>query len=207
VKDAIILTLHRSESLMTNLNQAERRKTVRALFILLGFMTLVTWFCQWKIFKEWDAFAQSILIGTCMTLFGAFAAVLASPYGAEDEKRLSKVSTTVFTLVTGYVLAKIIDPLVAQIIAGAPAFLSMSKGSNLVIGLIGFLAGFLGTYVYRAYRGVDVFREELPVQGGTGVTGVTGSNPQDLPTGGTPAPATPAPPTQGVQIQKPLPQA
>lgn len=144
---------------MTTLKQ-QRKRVVRGLFILLGVMTLVTWFCQWLIFKpNWPDFAQSILIGTCMTLFGAFAAVLVSPYGVEDEKRLSKVSATVFTLVTGYFLAKVIDPLVAQIMGSANMFLNLKKGTNLLIGLIGFLAGFLGTYVYRAYEGTYIFQD------------------------------------------------
>jgi hypothetical protein len=96
-----------------------------------------------------------------MTLVGALAALLVSPYGAADQERLSKVSATIFTLITGYVLAKIIDPLVAQIIGNATAVLSVTKGANLLIALISFLAGFLGTYVFRAYLGASVFRDDL----------------------------------------------
>jgi hypothetical protein len=107
---------------MANTKQTEQRRTVWALLILFGVMTPLTYVCQWLIFRpNWSDFALSVLIGTCMTLAGAFAALLVSPYGAEDEKRLTKVSTTIITLVTGYALAKIIDPLVAQIIGSATA--------------------------------------------------------------------------------------
>ena len=76
---------------METLNQKKQRQAVQALFILLGFMTLATWVCQLVIFEEWRQSAQSFLVGTCLTLFGAFAAVLASPYGVEEEKRLLRV--------------------------------------------------------------------------------------------------------------------
>jgi hypothetical protein len=149
---------------MENPKQEKQRQVVQGLFILLGFMTLLTWACQLVIFPTWRERGQSLLIGICLTLFGAFAAVLASPYGAEDEKRLSRVSTTVFTLGTGFVLAKIIDPLIAQIIGNSGQLLSGTKGPNLLIGMIGFLAGFMGTYVYRAQLGMDIFREDSPAQ-------------------------------------------
>ena len=54
-------------------------------------------------------------------------------------------------------LAKVIDPLVEQIVRGASAFLDIQRSANLLIGTIGFLSGFIGTYVYRAYQGVNVF--------------------------------------------------
>lgn len=133
------------------------KKDQRRIFIWLGLIEIasiiiVTFACQWFIFREEVKYvALSVLIGTCTTLFGCLAGLLASPYGAEDEKRLSKVSTTIFTLITGYVLGKMIDPLVLKMLDNPRELLELRTGTNILIGLIGFLGGFLSTYVFRAY--------------------------------------------------------
>jgi hypothetical protein len=120
--------------------------------MLLGGVTVLTYVCQWFVFeRNSQEIALSILLGTCMTLLGAFAALLASPYGAEDEKRLSKISATIFTLLTGYVLAKIIDPLVGKMTSDPSALLHVKNVANILVRMIGFLGGFLGTYAFRAY--------------------------------------------------------
>jgi hypothetical protein len=137
---------------MRNTTKAGRRTIVWAGLIELGYLLVVTYTCQWFIFRD-DVkdVALSVLIGTCMTLVGGLAGLLASPYGAEDEKRLSRVSATIFTLLTGYALAKVIDPLVAKLMGNNSALGDIRTWAFILIGLIGFLGGFLGTYVFRAY--------------------------------------------------------
>jgi uncharacterized membrane protein YfcA len=132
--------------------KADRRIIVWAGLIELSYLLIVTYTCQWFIFRnDLRDVALSVLIGTCMTLVGALAALLASPYGAEDEKRLSRVSATIITLLTGYALAKIIDPLVAKLMDDKAALSDIRTWTFIIIGLIGFLGGFLGTYVFRVY--------------------------------------------------------
>ena len=111
---------------MRNTTKAGRRFIVWAGLIEIGYLLVVTYTCQWFIFRE-DVkdVALSVLIGTCMTLAGGLAALLATPYGAEDEKRLSRVSATIFTLLTGYALAKVIDPLVTKLMSNDSALNNM----------------------------------------------------------------------------------
>jgi len=131
---------------------AERRENIIA-FSWIIYLALITFVCQLLIFKfEWQDIGMSLLLGTCSAMVGAFAALLASPYGSADSERLSKVSTTIATLITGYVLAKIIDPLVAEMMGGKYSVFSEPKNSaNVLIGIISFLSGFLGTYQFRVY--------------------------------------------------------
>jgi hypothetical protein len=132
--------------------KADRRIMVWAGLIELGLLLVVTSTCLWLIFRDdLKNVALSVLLGTCMTLFGCLAGLLASPYGAEDERRLSRVSATIITLLTGYVLAKVIDPLVAKLIGDNPALRDIRTWAFILVGLIGFLGGFLGTYVFRVY--------------------------------------------------------
>ena len=138
---------------MEELNQsAERRRESIIAFVCVVFLILLTFGCQIVIFEgQWNQIGFSVLVGTCSTLFGAFAALLASPYGADDKERLTKVSATLVTLVTGYLLAKIIDPLIAETFRNPANFFEIKNATNSLMAITGFLGGFLGTYEYRAY--------------------------------------------------------
>jgi hypothetical protein len=130
---------------------AERRENIIA-FSWIIYLAFITFVCQLLIFNfNWGEIGLSLLIGTCSAMVGAFAALLASPYGADDSKRLANVSTTIATLVTGYVLAKIIDPLVVEMMKNASAFYEPKNSANALIGITSFLSGFLGTYQFRVY--------------------------------------------------------
>ncbi len=92
---------------------------------------------------------MSVLIGTFSTMAGGFAALLALPYSARDEERLSKVRATILTLLTGYVLAKI-DPMVTATMSNTTALFTLKNATNVLIGLIGLIGGFVNTYEFRA---------------------------------------------------------
>jgi hypothetical protein len=117
--------------------------------------------CEWYIFFNpnsdypYNKFALSILVGNFGALAGMFAALLSTPHGSDDKERLSKVGSTLVTLVTGYVLAKVIDPLVVDTMKTPESihavFFSINKAAIILIGSISFLAGFLAFYTLRAY--------------------------------------------------------
>jgi hypothetical protein len=122
--------------------------TIVSTLILLA----VTFTCQVLIFRQnWSEIGLSVLIGTCGTLAGGFAALLASPYGAKDAERLSRVGAIILALLTGYVVAKIIDPLVTNVMGNLSVLLEPKKGANMLVGLIGLLGGFINTYEFRAH--------------------------------------------------------
>lgn len=130
---------------------AERRENLIA-FSWVIYLAFITFTCQLLIFGfQWNEIGLSLLVGTCCAMIGAFAALLASPYGSGDSERLSKVSTTIATLITGYILAKIIDPLVIEMMKNYSVFSEPKNSANALVGLISFLSGFLGTYQFRVY--------------------------------------------------------
>jgi hypothetical protein len=132
----------------------KKMKQPRSAATTLGlsvFLLAITFTCQILVFqRNWTEIGLSILIGTCATLAGGFAGLLASPYGTKDEERLSKVRATILALLTGYVLAKI-DPLVTGVMK-SEVILQSKNGANILIGLIGLLGGFITTYEFRAYK-------------------------------------------------------
>ena len=136
---------------MEHKNKVEQPRRVAITIGSTLFLLAVTFTCQVLIFnRNWQEIGLSVLIGTCSTLAGGFAALLASPYGAKDEERLSKVRATILALLTGYVLAKI-DPLVTAVMKDSAAILVPKNAANMLVGLIGLLGGFINTYEFRAY--------------------------------------------------------
>jgi len=125
-------------------------------------LTIITFVCLLFVFK-WDPqlIAFSILIGTCCSMVGGFAAVLASPYEESDKKRMAVIAGTIATLITGYILAKIIDPIIAEAIARRSELFSIHNSANLLVAIIGFASGFIGTYQYRIYLSGRV-KEDKP---------------------------------------------
>lgn len=132
--------------------QNKKEKQIKTLTIgLIIYMIALVFFCQWLIFQTREEFGLALLIGTCGTLFGCFAALLASPFTSSEQERLSKVGSIISTLVTGYILAKLIDPLTALLTSEStlPLILQNKNGANVLIALVGFLSGFLLAYQYR----------------------------------------------------------
>jgi len=116
------------------------------------YVSMITFACQIYVFEwKWDLVAFSVLIGTSCGLAGGLAGLLASPEGADDQERLSKVSTAIATLFTGYILAKVFDPLIAEAFKMPAEFFKVKNSANLFVALIGFISGFLATYQFRAY--------------------------------------------------------
>ena len=142
----------------------KKRATIISAFSWIGYLTIVTFGCQLLIFLndwDWPGLGLSLLFGTAGTMTGAFAAFLASPYDTEDEKRITRVSTVLGTLVTGYLLAKVIDPLLLSAMKD-PAFVfdlmrNGKNAANTLIALVSFIGGFLGTYQFRAYLSATFF--------------------------------------------------
>jgi membrane associated rhomboid family serine protease len=141
-------------------NRRKRLRTLNYGFII--YLTAVMFLCQWLIFREWNEIGLSMLLGTCGTLAGCFAALLASPYGTGDQERLSKVGSIISTLITGYVLAKIVDPVISVMTDKdrLPMIFDLKIGANALITIIGFLAGFLLVYQYRAYISGEISDSE-----------------------------------------------
>lgn len=127
------------------------------------YMIVLILFCQWMVFEKKEEIGLSILIGTCGTLVGCFSALLASPFGTSEKERFSKLGTIISTLITGYVLAKIIDPVISFFTGeGLSLILSPKNGANVLIALIGFLSGFLLAYQYRVYISREFLDGEQP---------------------------------------------
>src|ERR1041384_629487 len=121
------------------------------IFSTFGYQLMVFW-------GNLPGLGICLLIGTTGTLVGAFTALLSSPYGSDDKERLSKVSSTIATLVTGFLLAKVIDPLVTYAMSTPSTIFGLlelpynsANVTNVLMAIISFLGGFLLTYEFRAY--------------------------------------------------------
>ncbi len=137
------------------MEKEDKRIKIVAAIYWFSQITITVLICQWFISENWKEMALSVLLGTCGTLVGVFAALLSSPYGLKDEERLTKVSSTLATLVTGYLLAKVIDPLVSDAVKTPESVRALIfipyNSANILVSIIGFLGGFLATYGFRAY--------------------------------------------------------
>ena len=136
------------------------KKVIRWAFILITELIIIVFICEWLIFNpdyyysKYSPLALCVLIGNFGILAGIFAALLSTPYGSDDKERLTKVGSTLATLVTGYLLAKVIDPIISQATTSDSInaiFNNTYNVANMLVGSIGFLAGFLATYGFRAY--------------------------------------------------------
>jgi hypothetical protein len=130
------------------------RRRLRVLnYVFIGSLTAVLALCEWLIFDNWKEFGLSVLFATCGNLAGCFSALLASPYGRGDSERLSRVGSTISSVITGYVLAKIIDPVVSAIVSPdrIPYLFQLKNSAYLLLLITGFLGGFILAYQYRAY--------------------------------------------------------
>ncbi len=108
-----------------------------------------TFFGQWKVFENSNIFALSLLVGSSATLCGAFAALLASPKDAKDEGRISKIAPVVLTLVSGFLVIKVIDPLISNLTKNLDFLNDIHVQANILVAIIAFIGGFLGTYQIR----------------------------------------------------------
>lgn len=146
------------DKFFVNFGTNKTQNTVIAAFTWITYLFAATTFAQAVIFlsdSDWKGFGLSILVGTCGVMLGAFSAFLASPFNPEEEKRISRVTAIIATIITGYILGKLIDPLISSATKDPTVFFTLllnSKNSaNALIVIIGFLGGFLGTYQIRAY--------------------------------------------------------
>ncbi|HEX9962315.1 MAG TPA: hypothetical protein VGB00_15380, partial [Pyrinomonadaceae bacterium] len=75
-----------------------------------------------------------------------------------------KVGSIVSTLITGYIVAKVIDPLIAVAVmttgSTLPLIFQSKNGANVLVAIIGFLGGFLFVYQYRAYISGEISENE-----------------------------------------------
>lgn len=98
------------------------------------------------------AFGFSILVGTCFSIIGALSGTLVSPYDEEETKIFSNITTIVVSILSGYALAKIIDPLV-DIYFKNLAQTGGDIAANTFVAVIGFGTAFVTVYILRAYSG------------------------------------------------------
>jgi hypothetical protein len=135
-------------------NAQRLRKRLRILnYGFIGYLTGLLLLCEWLIFESRHEFGLSVLFATCGTLVGCFCALLASPYGRGESERFSRVGTTISSVITGYLLAKIIDPIVLMMTNEKvlPQLFLLKNTAYLLLLVTGFLGGFILAYQYRAY--------------------------------------------------------
>ena len=135
------------------------RKTVS--LIVLSVVSGITLTCQCFVFwGEWQLFAISLLVGTAGALSGALAGFLISPRTAKDQARFDRVTSVIAGLITGYALAKVIDPVVTTLFQNPKLLEEPHIVANLLIATISFLSGFMGVYTYRVELDPGVYRQQ-----------------------------------------------
>jgi len=129
-----------------------KQKLIISAFIVLS---VITFACQALLFwGSWTNLGFSILVGTSFTLIGALCGVLSAPYTKDEEQKLEQVASVVAGVFSGYLVAKVIDPVTTTLIADEEIFVNPQRAANVFVALIGFVGGFLGTYSSRVYFGL-----------------------------------------------------
>jgi hypothetical protein len=99
-------------------------------------------------------FAMTVLVGALGVAVGWLIGLLASPYGADEEKRFSRYAATVSAFLSGYALSKI-EPTLTFILADGKLVTQQLYGVRVMVFLICLIAASITMYVFRIYTDLD----------------------------------------------------
>jgi len=124
-------------------------KTLYAL--ALGPVILVVLLIAARIIHgAWNrAFAMSVLIGLLGITLGWSIALLGSPQSDSEVVLFRETWNVLIGLVTGYLGAKVIDPLLQALFQEADVLKDSTTGANVLIFLIAFFTSTIGGYTFR----------------------------------------------------------
>ncbi|ASC74258.1 hypothetical protein XM38_052330 [Halomicronema hongdechloris C2206] len=124
-------------------------KTLYALF--LGPVILLVLLITARIIHgAWNrAFAMSVLVGLSGITLGWSLALLGSPQTEAEVALFQETWNVLIGLITGYLGAKVIDPLLQALFQEADVLKDSTMGANVLIFLITFLTSTIGGYAFR----------------------------------------------------------
>lgn len=94
-------------------------------------------------------FAISLLVGLLGTALGWLIALLGSPESDTEAVLFQEVSNVLIGLITGYLGARVFDPLLKALFEEAQAIKNPTLGVNVLIFLITLIVAVIGGYTYR----------------------------------------------------------
>ena len=110
---------------------------------------------------QWKTFGTTVMIGYAGAIFGWLAGFLASPYSTLEEKRLTRVTSWISLLASGYLVGKL-EPSIKQIFDTGDLIAKPIYGVRLLNFLINLVCTGITVYQYRLYGKGSPYRGDSP---------------------------------------------
>ena len=101
---------------------------------------------------DWSGFFTTVMIGYAGAIFGWLAGFVASPYDTKEEKRLTRVSSFISLITSGYLIGKL-EPSMSLIFGHGELITNPLYGVRLLNFLINLICTGITVYLYRLYGG------------------------------------------------------
>lgn len=134
--------------------------------------------CEAFLNPDLKSFAISFLIGVFGLVLGWLVGMLAAPYDNEERQEFSSIRSGLIGLISGYGVAKIIDPLVERLFDSKEGFVFNDElhAANLFIFLTCAILGMMSAFVFRRY-----IRQEQIEEADQCESQYTGNETQEVP--------------------------
>lgn len=99
---------------------------------------------------KWNAYWITVLIAYAGAVFGWLAGFMASPYDKTEEKRLTRVTSLISLLFSGYLLGKL-EPSIRLLFDNGELITERYYGVRVLFFLINVVCTGITVYLYRLY--------------------------------------------------------